>query len=322
MTLLLSIINDVYSILISDRRISSGTTIVDDQYNKMCILCCDDARVSIAFTGIATSGSFDTSKFIMETLEQVEASSDKLSDMLEELRSRIGSALSKLRLSGYPLTILVTGYRYDELGGVPCAFRISNVDSEGRIEKEFFISGIAKSSGGQIIEFAGMTPAIPIGTYASLTEIARLTTDPRHALRRAVMALQKSAASKDAMRTIGQFCNSAIILRQVDTNIVSTFHAPKGAKMISGPNSIITKGLYSYGNSMSSQKLLTGPEIRKREPCWCESGKRFKDCHMKKFGSSYASVPAFKRPMTWVTRIELAAPRLSGKLFQICGAFE
>ena len=321
MTLLLSIINDDYSILISDRRISSGSKVVDDQYNKMCILCCDDARVSLAFTGIATSGSFDTSEFIMEALREVGEGNDKLLNMIEELRSRIGLELKRRSLSIYPLIILVSGYRYDSSGAESCAYRISNVRPNGLIEAEFLTTEIAKSHGANIIEFAGMTPAIPAGTRASLTEIAQSTSDPRHALRRAVMALQKSAMSKDAVRTIGQFCNSAIISKKVDTSIVSTFHAPKGAYMISGPNCIITKGIYNYGVVMSSQHLMTGPEIRKREICWCGSGKRFKDCHMKKFGSSHALVPTFKRPVTWVTRIEFEAPRLSGKLFQICGAF-
>jgi hypothetical protein len=68
MTLLFSLANNEYSILLADRRISRDGKLVDDEFNKLCILFSDDARLAIAYSGPAISNVGNTSEWLFNAL--------------------------------------------------------------------------------------------------------------------------------------------------------------------------------------------------------------------------------------------------------------
>ena len=68
MTLIVAAGNKDFAVLAADRRLTSNGKLVDDEANKATILACYDARMAIAFTGLATWGSFSTEKWLLESL--------------------------------------------------------------------------------------------------------------------------------------------------------------------------------------------------------------------------------------------------------------
>ena len=68
MTLIVGAMCDKYAIQVSDRRLSSGGQVVNDESDKSTILFCNNARFIVGFTGLAGYGSFDTHSWLLQTL--------------------------------------------------------------------------------------------------------------------------------------------------------------------------------------------------------------------------------------------------------------
>ena len=58
MTLILGLANQQQVILISDRRLSCNGKVVEDESNKAATFNLQDARLAVAFTGLASAGTF------------------------------------------------------------------------------------------------------------------------------------------------------------------------------------------------------------------------------------------------------------------------
>jgi hypothetical protein len=110
-----------------------------------------------------------------------------------------------------------------------------------------------------------------------------------------------------------------------DTTIIMTYHSSFKSHLAYGPNVVITQGMTVLGTELFSSTVLAGPEIRKRDPCWCGSGQKFKHCHMKKFGFVYlrpGTIGAFKKPLYSVTSMKVEIPRASGSVFTVGSGYD
>ena len=89
MTLLLSLSNRSYAIVLGDRRLAQPDgTVGDDEANKLCVLFCDDARVTIAFTGLASYGGFTTQDWLRDTLYEIGKKTHTLADILRAFQAK------------------------------------------------------------------------------------------------------------------------------------------------------------------------------------------------------------------------------------------
>lgn len=89
MTLIVALLNYLNAILLADRRLTVGSNIVDDHYNKVTVLCCHDARVGIAFTGLARTSSFDANEHIIEFLDAITYIDDKIDTIASDLAASL-----------------------------------------------------------------------------------------------------------------------------------------------------------------------------------------------------------------------------------------
>lgn len=322
MTLLISVANPRFVILLADRRITADGKLVDDQYNKLTILCCQDARVAIAFTGLARAKQFDTSEWIMSYLDKIAPPNDWFDSIFEGMRSEIDDEFKRCKFTKYGLTILVTGFVHANSATTRVSQTISNVTESGEIGAEFRIVKESVGDGDGTAVVAGKTTAVSSRARNALKILADSLADPRNAVRKAVRTLHDAAESGSAMRTIGDYCNSAVIECLPDTPIVATYHVPRVDRVVHGPSIVITGAMSSYGVEMQGPNALTGPEIGKKAHCWCGSGLFFRYCHRKKFGSVYAKSTLFRAPMTWMQRCEFPDARPSGRIFVVKGGFE
>jgi SEC-C motif len=319
MTLLIGLANNHHSILLADRRITDAE---EDEFNKLCILFCEDARLAIAFTGIATTSGFNTSDWLLETLDDIGKVSGEISVILEELSKRLTAKIAglKLNLIDKRLSILFTGFVYWGEKPEPRVYVLSNFEDSSLPQPEFTLRTIAPND-SVIVEVAGNTVAFPDSATVELKELLRRRLDPSSVLRSAVKCLQKTAKEKRSRGFISEQCNSAIILAKQDTLVTSTYHSTAFSNRAYGANIVITNEMSLTGIEILSGSILAGPEIRKRDPCWCGSGEKFKNCHLKKFGAVYAHSKAFAQPLPWYVRQPLNEPRPSGKVFIVTSGY-
>ncbi len=320
MTLLIALTNQSFSLLLADRRISHNGQVIDDEFNKLCVLFCDDARVTIAFTGLATLSGFNTSDWLVEQLSNIGITTGSITSILSELARRATARFLLLKSTEKRLSILISGFTYWTSIPQPIAYVLSNFE-HGQSPGSGFTLRTIPPNDETIVEFAGNSSALPMCTKDAFRKLLSSSLDPASILRSAVKHLRLASQSTKSANSIGEQCNSAIILAEVDTTVTTTYHSNFKSYAAYGSNVVITRGLFVYGYEIFADTVLAGQDIRKNDPCWCGSGEQFKHCHMKKFGEIYIRHCAFKKPMYAVCGMTTEEPRASGKVFWVASGY-
>jgi hypothetical protein len=320
MTLLLAIANKQFSILIADRRITKNGELIDDEHNKLCILFCNDAKLAVAFTGLATFGEFDTATWLAEMLFEIGQTQCEITSLLEELRVRANEKFSSIKTRDSRLTIIFSGYAYWSDSPELIVYVLSNFAHDQSDLQNFTLRTISAEK-SVIVEFAGMTKAISAQTIEYLRSLAQKSIPSQSILRSAVKKMQCAAKDAHSLKLIGEQYNSAVINAAPDAIVTSTYHTDKNADRAYLTNVVIKGAIISLGIEIFSSSILAGPDIRKKSPCWCGSGNSFKSCHMRKFGSVYAHCEAFKEPLPFCFRHIVETPLPSGKGFCVVSSF-
>jgi hypothetical protein len=329
MTLLLSLSNSSYAIVLADRRLAQlDGKVCDDEANKLCVLFCDDARVTFAFTGVASCPGFKTQDWLRYTLAGIGKKTHALLDILSEFQaeaSRTFSQLSRVIGKALPIAFLVSGFRYSPDANNVC-YLISNFDSKAQTllpgdSLDLYPLG---TIGKPTVEAAGFTIAFTQQERESLRKMLIAGNPPPQVLRKAVQIVQRIASDKRSLGFVGAQCNSGVVPQLPDTNIVATYHSAKATFRAFGPDVVLAVtdcGAAITGIFLHAGTFLSGPEIKKSDPCWCDSGKRFGACHYRKFGSVYARLPLFRKPMQWVVAFSKKNSELSGRRYVVTSSF-
>lgn len=319
MTLLVVIADQKRAILLADRRISVSGKAIDDEFNKVCVLFCDNARVAIAYTSFLTP-YFDTSTWILENLNELSKNSDDYHDLIYGLSDKATVKFSSLTAYDNRLTIIIVGFIYDKNGSHPISHVISNCLDSNLPANEFHVFS-SEPSDGKIVAFHGDTTNLPKNLDKTILKLLNSNLSSSDLLRFSYKQILNCTKRSGGRTVIGTQCNSAIISAEVNTTVTTTYHSNFKTYAAFGPNIIITKGGISYGSEIFTSTIIAGPEIRKKDKCWCGSGSFFKDCHMKKFGSWYAKFGGFKKPMYATFWMDFDEPRLSGKTFYVSSGY-
>jgi len=320
MTLLLAIANKQSSILIADRRITRNGELIDDEHNKLCILFCNDAKLAVAFTGLATYGAFDTATWLAEMLFEIGQTQCEITSLLEELRVKANEKFSSIKTKDSRLTIIFSGFVYWSDSPEPIVYVLSNFEHDQSDLQDFTLRTISAEK-SVIVEFAGTTKAISAQTIEYLRSLAQKSIPSQSIPRCAVKKMQYVAKNSLSLNLIGEQYNSAVINAAPDTIVTSTYHTVKNANRAYLANVVIKGEVITLGWEILSSSILAGPDIRKKSPCWCGSGNSFKSCHMRKFGSVYAHCEAFKEPLPSCLRHIVETPLPSGKGFCVVSSF-
>ena len=320
MTLLAALANEECALMLADRRVTCEGKLLDDEYNKVCVLFCDDARMAVAFTGLATYQTFDTSTWIAETLSEIGKTKGDIASLLHEFTIQAAACFSRLAWLSPQVTFLFCGHVYSDGGSESRIYVVSNGDDPTRPAPTFSMTAYATP--GPKVVLAGMTTAAPIAVSDALLRLLRSARiAPQSVLHFAVKRLRSVARDGRSAGTIGEQFNAAVIPSTVNTTVTSTYHSAKGSFSAFGANVVITNGIVFLGPELHAGAMLSGPDIRKSDTCWCGSGEQFKHCHLKKYGAVYMQMPNFKKPMYWMAHLEVESPRASGKMFTVASGF-
>jgi SEC-C motif len=316
MTLLVSLATSQHALLIADRRITRGGQLDDDEYNKVCIFFCEDARLAFAFTGIATYEMFHASDWLCTTLSDIGATTRSIADVLVKLCSQAGDRLRKVNTPDRALTIVATGFVYWGESPQPITYILSNIDASGRLQPHFELRTASPGVGSDVsLEVAGARSSLPFDTEKTLRKLALQPGNGSSLMRFAAKSLQNSARSGKNRDLIGEQCNGVFIPAGIDTTVNATYFSAFVTFRAFGPNVVMAGGSAVIGMEITAADALAGPKIAKNAPCWCRSTKRFKDCHLRKLGSLYAKHTRFNSPLTPFWRETHDAAKPSGRVF-------
>ena len=244
MTLLLSLSNRSYSIVLGDRRLAQPDgTVGDDEANKLCVLFCDDARVTIAFTGLASYSHFTTQDWLRDTLYEIGKKTHTLADILRIFQAKASYMFAQIsRAIGkrQPIAFLVSGFRYSPDAQNIC-YVISNFDSNAHTlsptDKLDLHTLCAKHT--PTVEAAGYTIAFTEKDREALQKMLSAGNPAPKVLRKAVQIMRRVSMDRKSRGFVGGQCNSGVVPQRPDTNVVATYHSVKPTFRAFGPDVVL-----------------------------------------------------------------------------------
>ena len=314
MTLVVALASSSVAVLVADRRLSRRSEVLSDEYNKVTVLFCDDARLAVAFTGLATQSAFDTSTWIAETLFAIGETKRLVHEVLEEFRHRLGKAFANLTGDDRRLSVVFCGFVYWTTEPESRVFVLSNYEHSS-YEPSTFTMRTRGGDGCNIVELAGNTSPVGVKTVERLNALLQTEVSASSLVRFAVTHLQNAASHSRSSGNIGEQCNAVVVYATPDTAVVNTYHTAKNVNCAYGANVVILGNQVSLGTEVMGPGILAGTEIRKKDPCWCGSSRTFGYCHLKKYGAVYVRHPAWARPLFAVTRVVRDDQVPSGRIF-------
>lgn len=320
MTLLVGLSGLHISVLVADRRITSQGKLLDDEFNKTAVLFCDDAKLAIAFTGLATWGGFDTQKWLTGTLLEIGKSRHLVADILAEFSRVATQRFSTLGAPNSKLAVMFVGYVYWNELPSNVVYVVSNFESDNGV-----FSQRSSGTGQPIVEFAGCEFPISKKDTESLEVTLRMAPSKAAIAQKAVRLVQKVAADARSAGLVGKQCNSIAMSAAVDTTVSATYHSACKTGKAYGCSVVIatsTGQMLADSVEIMGPSVLAGPKIGKNGPCWCGSGKKFKHCHLKILGAVYANIPFFKRPIPWTVEQGSDVSVPSGRVFRVSSCFD
>jgi hypothetical protein len=125
MTLILCLANEDNTVLVSDRRLFFVGLPPDEESNKALVLNLLDARLAVAFTGLASTPNFRTRYWLAEALAEAARPEPFLEPTMVRFREIASRDIKNVALSAKDdpsvkrLTVFVAGYQYSEEPNIP-----------------------------------------------------------------------------------------------------------------------------------------------------------------------------------------------------------
>lgn len=290
MTLLAVALRHDAVVYASDRRLTAGSRLVDDEANKLTFLACNDARVFIGFTGLARTSVFDTEQWIIRALGRVVRGRTSIDSILDALAD---AATSDIPISdkGKPLptlSLLIAGFYHPKGEAAwPRAWLLSNRStgpSPGGPARAFRVESLV-SSGLPALYFAGAEAAVAASTRHGVHELLK-TPIPPHAIEARLHSMVRGAARSAAGYTIGESITTGLMFKEANSVVHSIYYASSPARRAFAPGYIVSiNGASPFITcnaeliSGSDNPLVSVPRTRRNRPCPCGSGTRYKKCH-------------------------------------------
>ncbi len=291
MTLLIGMVNPTNAVLVADRRLTVNGRLHDDESNKIFTLTTRDARVAFAYTGLAKAGGFETRPWLLQTLLDAARTESKIKPMLSHLTSTVATTLASINVPDKRLSVMCVGYRYDDHTHALVAL-VSNYDAFGRspsarAASEFTLETIEERSmaAGQVLG-AEIAPE----DFESLQVLLRTQRVPASALvGKGVEAIQMAASSPYSRGVIGKQCSSIIVPSDLSQPAEPAYHSETVSYKSYGLSHVEARGGEHGFGFIDSPEVeiresetpipLAGPRLRSNAPCWCRSGKLYRNCH-------------------------------------------
>jgi len=299
MTLILGLANQQQVILISDRRLSANGKVVEDESNKAATFNLKDARLAVAFTGLAKARTFQTRRWLLEALLESAKPDYQMVSTIKRFCNRATQDFAKIivpRKWDKRLTVVLAGYCYNEIPPRCYCWLVSNFEGSDIYGSEpldeFRIhwcrNRLLPEDGYSLIFSPGVHTLVS-QPYAESLRILLQGHKPASALvGKGVEVLRAIAKSPLSKNLVGQQCTSIVLPRSPDSIGSLEYHSSTVRTKLFAPSVIEARGGHAafivdspeveIRNSSGRQMVLTVPKVGPNHPCPCGSGKKYKKC--------------------------------------------
>jgi hypothetical protein len=293
MTLILTTVQPTVVVMVSDRRLSHNGTIVDDEATKLTVLVTRDARVCIAYTGIARSGAFQTEEWLLHALRAATNDTLEIYPILEKLRLRASSDIAALNDATNPrLTLAISGFHYDNDDAVPMAWKLTNWEhnENGNAQTEFQLIHYSLTPPNEdFLLCAGNTNAVTSSDMDGIRQLLRDGVAPIGIEAKLHSMVRKASTHENARNTIGRQCNACVIWSNTESTIQTTYYSSQLSRYVYGVNTVFAIGPEFGAMIVAGSVLSVGqslppavvPSAGRNQPCPCGSGQKYRHCHSK-----------------------------------------
>ena len=320
MTLVLGAVGPRHAVLVADRRVTRDGLLLDDEYNKVTVLFCEDAKFGVAFTGMARIGQTPTHEWIASTLARLTEDQPKSADLLVALSAALSTAVAEHSGEDKRLALMLVGFVYWESTPSGRIYEITNFAAGGKGATNFetFSFSVGETAVAHAIGDTSHLHQSTLPTFCSLVTGQLTRSD---LVRYAVFQLRRTAKTAGARSTIGESCNAITLTAPVNTVVTSTYHTTKHSPAAYGANVVIAQGLLSTGEMVSGPGVVSGKEIQKKDSCWCGSGVAYSKCHLRKFGATNLFHPAWRMPLASFIKLQRELTWPSGNVFCVSSSY-
>jgi hypothetical protein len=317
-TLIMVLANNDQAIILADRRTSQKRPItlpdgrigvathpVDEEYNKLTSFICANARVAVAFTGVAaTPTGFDTAEWLLAALMDAARPNPFLQPTVEGLREIATRDIGVLP-GEHRLTIVLAGYIYSDAPPLGCLYWISNFEGLGakryspvRPAFESYVITQDRPSPARfhMIQVYGSTDALKNRASQEDGAAARRLLEqrrPAHAIRdKALEALNRVGAPRGGLGSIGRQCGCIVIPIELSEPVTTDYLTDENRWEVEFPNQVVMVGADTDGATMGIRLRAEDPtqapplvvrKVPRNHACPCGSGTKYKQCHGRAF---------------------------------------
>ena len=297
MTLIIAGANTEFSFVVCDRRFTYQNGYFDDEKNKLIFFAVKDARLLVAFTGLAELGTFKTARWLAGALSDAARPDFQLAGCIPRLTTAASAQFRSLQCAPElkRLSIMMVGYWFGDSPPRGGLWLISNFERNGAelpqaqdsFECMYKFEQRPFPTEPHFAIAAGMKTALPRKRLQDLAEMMQARRPPSAAMGKALDMIRSAASSPLSQGKIGMRCNSGYIRRGAPTALVE-YHSSALTNQIYMPDSVIANGqmglivrgtkIESFDENGESDPLVI-PKVGRNTPCPCGSGLRFKRCH-------------------------------------------
>ncbi len=304
MTLILAMANPQQVVLVSDRRLTYDGHVIEDESNKAAVFCCRNARLAVAYTGLAQAGSFLTRRWLPVALMESAAPDYLMGPTIKRFRERATRDFASIpikRPSDKRLSVLLAGYCYDETPPRCYCWLVSNFE---RFRAQIYPSG--EPSDQFIAEYyrdkrptekyvdillsVGVNGAVNQRDFEALYTLLHGNKPAQALVGKGIDVLRTAAESVPWGQLIGKQCTSIVLPSDPDEDAVGEYHSAEPTRKYYYPSFINARGdgsgvyttadpCFEICNAIDQPLLLSVPKVGRNHPCPCGSGLKYKNCH-------------------------------------------
>jgi hypothetical protein len=292
-TLLLGLANSQNAISVSDRRITAGSVVLEDDANKAATWLLNDARLAVTYSGIAHYKKFITRTWILDLLVEASQPDGLLGPAVQRLCEAATSKFPKLPLSAddQRLSMMIVGFHYRDRPRA-VAFHISNwqrasgsmLPGRDRFELDFYREQDEPEGTPALLLVAGNHAALKHSESEKLLQLLREESHPDHLLRAAFDVARATARRDKSAGTIGQQLSGIVIPADPELESRLEYDSAVVKQRIHVPSFVEGRGsehgVFVIDSPwMQSESVGAVPKVGRNQPCPCGSRKKYKKCH-------------------------------------------
>jgi SEC-C motif len=300
MTLILALGNSEHTVLLADRQHSSDTGPIPGEFTKALVLELSDARLAVAFTGLAEQprrgeDTFRTRFWLADALSEASEPNPSLESTVARFQEIASRDIVKVPVDqpfDRALTIFLAGYLYRDSEPKRVLRRVSNFEGV-RFDSprspipttDFTVAPYDSGEDASYVITGGFDAGVPDIAKQQLKQLVANRRPPEALIAKAVEVLQDAAKSPKSKGKVGAQCLSIVLPIGRDTLARGGYHSPNVGHFVSVPGLVEARGGH-FGRLqvMDAQFSMSGsplnvPKAARNAPCPCGSDVKYKKCH-------------------------------------------